>query len=482
MKRLATHSSIYLIANIINRGGAFLLIPVYTRFMPVADYGALELVYSFSLVVTVLLSAGMSHATLRFYYDYKDVKSRNEVISTNFLVTFAIGLCGCALLLLFSEPICLLLLDTLRYRAALNYCCLLILFNISAEILLAYLRAVENSWLYVGTSILKFLIQVSLSFYLLVYRHAGVNGAMAANLASSFVIWGVLVVYCAREVGFSVDLGKTRRILGYSFPFLVSSLLGVAATNMDRFVLKHYLSLQDVGIYGLGNKFGMILLLAVSEPFYRAYGAYRFSIMEKEDAREIQALALKFVFAVAVLAGLGISLFSADLIGVMATPEYRDAFVVVPFIVAGHIFATASYCFQTGILYRKKPRFILYINAAGVAASAALNFALVPRLGALGAGISFMLVKGFDALLTNAVSQRLYPIRYDFRALALFLGAGGVLYGSLFCVGPENTYLCVLYKSLLLCGYLVAVAAWDPDVKHLLTRNFGRVASAGAAR
>lgn len=482
MKRLVTHSSIYLIANIINRGGAFLLIPVYTRYMPVSDYGALELVYSFSLIVTVLLSAGMSHATLRFYYEYKDLKSRHEVITTNFAVTFSIGLIGSAILFLWSEQICLLLLDSLQYKMALQYCCLLIVFNISSEILLAYLRAIENSWLYVGTSLVKFLVQVTLSFYLLVYQHMGVNGAMAANLASSFVIWAVLVVYCGKQCGFRVDLGKTRRILTYSFPFLVSSLLGVAATNMDRFVLKHYMSLQDVGIYGLGAKFGMILLLVVSEPFYRAYGAYRFSIMENDNSKEIQSLVLKFVFAVAVFAGLGISLFSADLIRLMATDDYASAFVIVPFLAAGHIFSTASYCFQTGILYQKKPRFILYINVIIVVASIALNFSLVPRFGALGAALSFMVVKIVECLMTNTVSQRFYSIKYDFRAMSTFFAVGVALYSSFYLVDTTDLFQSILLKSLMVFLYLVIVAGTDPDIKELVVKNIYKLRSAKVTR
>ena len=77
--RFFQHSAIYALGNALNRVGAFLLLPLYTRYLSVGQYGSLELYYSISAVVSSLLSVGIAHATLRFYYEYDGESDRRAV-------------------------------------------------------------------------------------------------------------------------------------------------------------------------------------------------------------------------------------------------------------------------------------------------------------------------------------------------------------------------------------------------------------------
>ncbi len=64
LKRLFRHGGIYLVGNILNRVGAFLLLPLYTQHLPLAEYGVLEILYSTVAIISVLCAAGLSHTTL----------------------------------------------------------------------------------------------------------------------------------------------------------------------------------------------------------------------------------------------------------------------------------------------------------------------------------------------------------------------------------------------------------------------------------
>ncbi len=72
--RFFRHSSVYAFGNVLNRLGAFVLLPVYTNYLTVSQYGAIELFYTIAAVVSSLLSIGIAHATLRFYFEYRDDK------------------------------------------------------------------------------------------------------------------------------------------------------------------------------------------------------------------------------------------------------------------------------------------------------------------------------------------------------------------------------------------------------------------------
>ena len=82
IRSLLRHGGIYLIGNVMNRVGAFLLLPLYTRHLAVAEYGVLEILYSTVAVISVVLAAGLSHTTLRFYFDFKEQADRHAVVTT----------------------------------------------------------------------------------------------------------------------------------------------------------------------------------------------------------------------------------------------------------------------------------------------------------------------------------------------------------------------------------------------------------------
>ena len=76
IKRFFKHTSIYAIGNIINRIGAFILLPVYTNYLSVSEYGIVEIFYVISSVVSGILAIGLAHATLRFYFEFNDESDR----------------------------------------------------------------------------------------------------------------------------------------------------------------------------------------------------------------------------------------------------------------------------------------------------------------------------------------------------------------------------------------------------------------------
>ena len=64
LARFFKHSSVYLIGNLVNRLGAFLLLPLYTHYLTVSEYGALELFYAIMGVIFGVLSIGIAHAVI----------------------------------------------------------------------------------------------------------------------------------------------------------------------------------------------------------------------------------------------------------------------------------------------------------------------------------------------------------------------------------------------------------------------------------
>ena len=143
LKRFFKHSSIYAIGNIINRLGAFLLLPVYTNYLSVAEYGTLELFYVTMSIVSGFLAVGMAHATLRFYFDHDEQKDRNASISTNYIGSFFITLFGVLLISIFTNDISKIVFEDDTLTTGVYLILFTLVFELSAQICLAYIRAIE---------------------------------------------------------------------------------------------------------------------------------------------------------------------------------------------------------------------------------------------------------------------------------------------------------------------------------------------------
>ena len=65
----------------------------------------LELFYTVAIVISGVLSVGLSHATLRFYFDYDDEGSRRALVSTNLIASLTLGAFGAGVIALWHAEI-----------------------------------------------------------------------------------------------------------------------------------------------------------------------------------------------------------------------------------------------------------------------------------------------------------------------------------------------------------------------------------------
>lgn len=455
--RLVRHSGIYALGSALGAIGAFLLLPLYTRYLSVAEYGALEILYASAAVIMGVLSVGISHATLRFYFEYETQSERNAVISTNFVLSFAIALFGLSVVYFWRGEISQLVFGSERYRYALSLLLVSVLFELSSQVCLAYVRAREYSIFFVAVAFGKLLIQVAANSYFVIVEGRGVEGVLLGNLMAVTIGWVVLMGVTLYQCGMAVHLRKVPAILSYSAPFLFSTIVGLVSANIDKFLLNSLLSLQAVGIYALALKFSSALLAFVGEPFNRAYGAYRFSIMKQDNAADIQSTTLRYLMLLTLVLSLVIAFFAKDLLMLMSNMEYWPAADYIPLLLIAAAFTIMTYPLQTGILYHKKTKHIFYISVVSAVTSAAGGFLLIPLFGITGAAVAQILTWLITAMVTGWVARRYFSVDYGIGKLVLLFLAVIFLFAISFSLDGQARALAWPIKLFLLGAFVVVV-------------------------
>lgn len=457
IKRFLQHSGIYTIGNTLNRLGAFLLLPLYTNYLTTAEYGALELFYTVAAVVSGILSVGIAHATLRFYFEYTDESDKNAVVSTNLIASLAISVAGATVVLMFGDEINQQFFSGGEYGIALQLVFASMVLDLSSQIGFAYLRAREYSIFFVSLSLGKLIIQVVANVVLVAYYNAGVEGVLIGNFLAVAAGWIVLVGFTVRHCGIGFQFGKLIPVLKYSLPFLLSTLVSIVTSNVDRFLINELLTLEILGVYALALKFAKLISDLIGEPFNRAYGSFRFSIMDRADAADIQARIVRYLSALLAFVALGVTYFTGDLLRLIAAEQFWAAGSLMPLLVLAACFQVLAYPMQTGVLYRKATHHIFWIGLAQAVIGVGLGYVLIRLFGVTGACLSLAVTSAVGMGLTHRASQRYFRVHYEYRRLFWILGTLVLFYVASLPLYNLSLALSVGAKLLLLMGFVLVM-------------------------
>ena len=472
--RFFRHSAVYALGNVLNRVGAFVLLPIYTNYLTVSQYGEIELFYAIASVVSGLLSVGIAHATLRFYFEYREESDRHAVVSTNLLASFAIRLAGVLPLAFGSDMVGRYFFGDPVMGQGILLVLASLLLELSSQISLAYLRAKEHSTFFISISIGKLVVQFVANTVLLVWFDAGVLGVLTGNLAAVALGWLVLTVFTISRCGLRFELAKLVPVLKYSFPFLLSTVVALVSTNLDRFLINSFLTLQALGLYALAIKFSKLLTDLIGEPFNLAYGSFRFTIMGQDNAATIQARVVRYLFSASCLAALGLAYFTSDVLRVMSAPEYWKAADYVPLLALAGALKVVSYPLQSGILYQKQSRHIFHIGVVGALVSAVSAIVLIMWIGLIGACIAVLVSTVTEVVLTDRLAQRYFKVDYEYpRLLRVFAIATAFYLVSIpvMVLAPWVAFVIKLALLIICALAMIKGGALENDEIHQ-ARNF----------
>ncbi|MFB6199486.1 MAG: flippase, partial [Candidatus Nanohaloarchaea archaeon] len=223
--------------------------------------------------------------------------------------------------------------------------------------------------------------------------------ALALGLGLWGVTWGftlsvitsvILAVYYLRthfDIGLPEDT-NSRKIIGYSWPLFFSGLMGFVLSWTDSIMIGFFTgSGSSVGIYNAAFPLAQALTI-----FMGATTTIAFPIMsrlydrgKKEDMHKLYQTNTRWVLMFITPAFLLMALFPEEILHLTFGKEYLAAANTLRILSAG-MFA-GSLVGPTGTLLKStdNQRYSMYNSVFTTGANVAINFALIPMLGIIGA-------------------------------------------------------------------------------------------------
>jgi O-antigen/teichoic acid export membrane protein len=427
IKSLFRNLVIYGLGDVATSLVSFLLLPLYTRYLAPADYGTIAMLLTIEAVGKIVFRWGVDTAFMRLYFDCTDDRSRQRLASTIFFFLLAINGSLVVASIAASGWLSRTLLDN-PHQGLLVALVIANTFVASFYFIpLQVLRIGERSGQFIALVFARSAATLLARLVLVVVLHKGVLGIVLADVVVTAVFTVVLSRWFLPLVRPMFSRPIMREALAFGLPRIPHSLASQVVGLADRYFLKAYRTLDEVGLYSIGASFGLALKLFLSA-FEYAWTPFFLGLMNEPDAKRIYSRVSTYVLAVLVLLVAVLCAVAPDLIRLATTSRFQGAAPVTPWIALGVMFQGIYLVGSIGLIITKRTR--QYPVATGIAAvtSVVANAWLIPTHGILGAAWANAIAYGTLAAVTVGMSWRLYPIPYEWRRLALIFIAGAVAF------------------------------------------------------
>lgn len=410
---LRVDTALYGGAILVDRLLALLLLPLLTRAIGAADYGAWT---------QVLVSSGLLLPLVLFAFPTTIVRSfaaatraRARLPGYRRLGGIALALSGAAALLLWAgrEPAAVAIWGDAARAVLVPALVAVLAGDAAVEFANAWLRAAGRiGWISAGL-VLRSGLRYGVVWTLVAPGDVPLAGWLptyaAVQLALGLTLLGLAWWQLRRAAAASStdesDPVMLADLLRFSAPLVALALFGALNASLDRFLLVRGLGLDTVAVYAAA-----VSLCAVPAALHGVLGFTLFPVLSRawhdrrhDEARRLTRRALA-VYATAALPLAGcIAVAGPWLLPWLATAAYRPPWPVF----AGQALAVLLFGLYQILLYPLlldgRSGRVLLMAMAAAALNAALNLALIPRLGMSGAALAAALSNA--AMLAWAVPQ-----------------------------------------------------------------------------
>jgi O-antigen/teichoic acid export membrane protein len=259
-----------------------------------------------------------------------------------------------------------------------------------------------------------------------------------------------------------------RQMLAYGLPMLAFELSGITLHLGDRFVIEAALGANALGVYSAAYGLCGMASSVLVESYQRAITPTAMRLWETQGAPECgrflgRMLHIYLIGATAVMAVS--AALGGDLLAVLASEKYREGAAVVPWVMAGVLIGGLMPFVGAGLYMVKRTRALMGLLMLGAAVNMALNVALIPAIGLVGAAVATFAANVVMAVCATRVGRMALPVPID-RSAVLRLAVIGAGACAVMGAGwhPFDIRLLDLGLTIALgCALIAAAVLWlDP--------------------
>lgn len=383
-KYLLKNTLLFSIGSIGSKVLFFLLVPLYTNFLSTTDYGYADTVTTFVGLIVFFLTLNVADAVLRFVIERKG--------DENGILSFAIRVWAIGSLLLAASTIVFSFFDLIRWPIYCYYF-LIIYFALYSlnDILNNFLKGIDKVKDVVIAGLITTLVTILLNIIFIVFLKKGLIGyfvSLCGGLLTS-------CFYCSFRIGKPLFLfwrekvckEKIKLMLIYCLPLIFNGIGWWANNSIDKYFVIAICGQSENGIYSISYKIPTILTVFASI-FAQAWNLSAIKNYDKEDKDGFFSKIYAYYGAFLVIVCSLLILFNKYIALFLFAKDFYIAWKCSSILLISIIFSSLSGFLGSVFAAAKQSRIFALSTIVSAIINCALNFALIPIIGIIGAAIA----------------------------------------------------------------------------------------------
>lgn len=439
--------------------GFFIMVFV-TKFIGASGYGIWTQFQSTFSLVSPLLCLNFGSSIPRFLAGNKEKEYLGRVFySVLFAVLIPTMIAG-ALFYLFREPLADFLFGKKELEIIIILLIIFLIFknlsNQGEHLLMAQRHAKEWTIISLGvfgaTTGLVALAAVTTK---------NIMDTIAVLVAIEGIVLGVFMSFILKKgiVPVKPDFSSIAPLLKFGLPLILANLGYWIIQSSDRYLIKYFLDISQVGLYSVGYSLAFILIFSwntlrgVLLPDLSAlFDEGRIEEFEIRFSR-----VLKYGVAFSIPGVVGLSILAKPTIKILSSPEFLSSADILSIISVGVFFFGIFLLFTTLLSVLKKVKLISLMWIFMAILNVGLNFLWIPLFGITGAAYSTSISFLLGALIIVLYSRNYFKIIFKKEWLAKIIIAS-VLMGAvvnLIKVGSMIYLISAVLAGILIYGTIL---------------------------
>lgn len=444
-EQLGKNTVLVFVGNIGSKMIAFLMLPFYTKWLSVGDYGTSDsaLIYVSLLIGIVTLS--ISESIFIFPKD-QELKKQKQYFSSGLL--YSLLLLIFTSFLLYGIRELLVEVNILKsITANIGYIYLLVVTLFLQTFLQQFSRSINNIKVYAISGVVLTVLATILSLVLI--PKYGLDGFFIAQILS-FLLSAVYTLMHSKAYKYfslqELNFEKYREMAKYSVPLIPNAIMWWLVGSLNRPIMEEYLGMHAIGLFAVAYKFPSLINVLFSVFMV----SWQISVIEeykKAGYEKFYNQILKLVFTLLSFCVIILSVVGKPLTGFIADVKFYDSWKYIPILSLSALFSSIAGFVGCNFAAIRESKFYFYSSIWGAIMAIVFNLVLIPIWGLYGA---------VTAIVISHFVMALSRIKYSWKIVRI-----------------TNVYFYILI--LISCLTIVLVCTFIQDIRVVLVSLFASI-------
>ena len=440
------------LCGVIQKGIAFVTVPIYTRIMPPIDYGRYSVFLSWYQIIMIITTLNMwnylmNNGMVEFHEKKDDFIASLQGLSS--VITFF----WFFIYLFISEkwehltglsvPVMMLMFLELMLMPSFEYWC-------SAQ------RFQYKTVGVVILTILQALLMPIITIPLIVYSSDKGFAAITGRVISYSIVYAFGFFLILRKSRHWVNFNYWRYSLNFSLPLVPHFLSMIILQQSDRIMIERMCGEADAAKYSVAYQASSALLV-INHALLSVLVPYIYKALRNKEEKRIKKRVVPILMLIGII-NLFASLLAPEIIKILAPNEYYNAVYVIPPVMLSNLFMLLFNLFATIEYYYKQTKYVACASIISAIVNILLNYLFINAYGFIAAGYTTVICYLLFSLCHNQFMNktlRKFNVEtsiYDLKSIWLIVI---VFSFSIMLIIPLYIYRMVYIRYAIVAGILI---------------------------